>query len=315
MTSSLKAPSLNCYLFVLFIFSLCFFTTLISENAKFEESTENVAQNPVTEFNSWVNGFVLSPAITNSIKATLGDEGGHYFSCYLRDLLIGSFLYYSVAGIWHICIFTIYGAELFTNKGLKMPDAAAIRSHILLAQSSLFIYAMLPVLSEYIIANGYTKCYYYLDEVGGWGPYFAYLIAYLSLVEVGVYWMHRTLHTSKPLYKYIHGLHHSFNSQATLSPWASIAFNPFDGILQASPYLLALFIVPCHYLTHLVLVFFTAVWATNIHDTVTSGSNFVMGAKYHTIHHTHYHYNFGQFFVVCDYIWGSLRGPDDLKSE
>ena len=47
-----------------------------------------------------------------------------------------------------------------------------------------------------------------------------------------IYWMHRTLHTNKFLYKYVHALHHKYNSAETLSPWASIAFNPLDGVLQ-----------------------------------------------------------------------------------
>lgn len=46
--------------------------------------------------------------------------------------------------------------------------------------------------------------------------------------------MHRTLHTNKFLYKYVHALHHKYNSADTLSPWASIAFNPLDGVLQVS---------------------------------------------------------------------------------
>lgn len=49
-----------------------------------------------------------------------------------------------------------------------------------------------------------------------------------------IYWMHRTLHTNKFLYKYVHALHHKYNSPETLSPWASIAFNPLDGCLQVT---------------------------------------------------------------------------------
>lgn len=44
--------------------------------------------------------------------------------------------------------------------------------------------------------------------------------------------MHRTLHENKFLYKYVHALHHKYNKPSTLSPWASVAFNPLDGILQ-----------------------------------------------------------------------------------
>lgn len=82
--------------------------------------------------------------------------------------------------------------------------------------------------------------------------------------------MHRKLHTNKFLYKYIHGLHHKYNKHETLTPWASIAFNPIDGMLQASPYVVGLFFIPVHYYTHVFLLFFSGVWATCIHDSVVS---------------------------------------------
>jgi lathosterol oxidase len=67
---------------------------------------------------------------------------------------------------------------------------------------------------------------------------------------------------------------------------------------QASPYVFFLFFVPVHYFTHVFLLFFSGVWATNIHDSVPFDTEPIMGAKYHTIHHTHYHYNFGQVCVI-----------------
>jgi lathosterol oxidase len=72
-----------------------------------------------------------------------------------------------------------------------------------------------------------------MDQVGGWKQYVAYLLLYIVFVEVGIYWMHRTLHENKFLYKYVHSLHHKYNKSSTLTPWASIAFNPLDGLLQA----------------------------------------------------------------------------------
>ena len=92
-------------------------------------------------------------------------------------------------------------------------------------------------------------------------------------------------------------------------------------LLQASPYVMFLFVVPVHYFTHVFLLFFSGVWATNIHDATVGyiirsyGTPFMtdlkhvspalismqwadtepfLGAKYHTVHHTHYHCNFGQ---------------------
>lgn len=191
-------------------------------------------------------------------------------------------MYYVTGGLWHLYIYTIKGQEYFTSKGLEMPNKETIMDQISLSQASLFLYVTLPVFVEWMIEHGYTKCFYYVEEVGGWKNYLAYTAVYLFCVEIGVYWMHRELHEQKFLYKYIHALHHKYNKPHTLSPWASIAFNPLDGILQASPYVYMLFFVPCHYLTHVVLLFFTAVWATNIHDSVDGNTEPIMGAKYHT---------------------------------
>ena len=143
--------------------------------------------------------------------------------------------------------------------------------------------------------NNYTQIYFYVEEVGGWKMYCAYLFGYIAFVEVAIYWMHRTLHTNKWLYKHLHSIHHKYNSAKTLTSWTSIAFHPF--------------FIPCHYYTHVFLLFFTAVWATNIHDSMWGDTEPLMGSKYHLLHHTHYHYNYGQFFIFCDYFWGTLRVP------
>ena len=100
------------------------------------------------------------------------------------------------------------------------------------------------------------------------------------------------------------------NNHASLTPWASIAFHPLDGILQACPYVICLLLVPMHYFTHVILLFFSGVWATNIHDAVYADSEPIMGAKFHTLHHTHYTVNYGQFFIFCDWFWGTLKVPE-----
>jgi hypothetical protein len=48
-----------------------------------------------------------------------------------------------------------------------------------------------------------------------------------------------------------------YNKASALSPWCSVAFNPLDGLLQCCPYVIMLFVVPCHYLTHVFMLFFT----------------------------------------------------------
>mmetsp|Transcript_1553 Transcript_1553/g.1559 ORF Transcript_1553/g.1559 Transcript_1553/m.1559 type:complete len:300 (-) Transcript_1553:59-958(-) len=288
-------------------------TTIVSEAISRIISTDFGTENPYREFNKLVNNLVLPEELINNCYQRFGDEYGYYASSYLRDLIAGTCVYWITAGLWHITIYYILGNKLFKSKGRPLPETSVILDQILLAQSSIFVYASLPIISEYLIENGYTKTYFYISDIGGPAYYFLYLFLYTVFFEIGIYWMHRKLHTNKFLYKYIHGLHHKYNKHETLTPWASIAFNPIDGMLQASPYVVGLFFIPVHYYTHVFLLFFSGVWATCIHDSVPASTEPIMGAAYHTIHHTHYHYNFGQWFIFCDYIFGSLRTPAEME--
>ncbi len=241
---------------------------VLSQITQFDFGTEN----PYRAFNVLVNNFFfdifhLHPASEYLLKQ-FGEEAGYYAQCYLRDLVMGTMVYWFTAGIWHFVIYVVLRKKIYTDKGRPLPTTATILDQISLAQSSLFMYAALPILSEYFIESGITHTYFYVKDIGGWGNYFFFLFLYMVFVEIGVYWVHRTLHENKFLYKYVHGLHHKYNSSETMTPWASIAFNPVDGILQASPYVVGLFLVPVHYFTHVFLLFFSGVWATNIHDSM-----------------------------------------------
>jgi len=270
-------------------------------------------QNPYRALNDLINGIFFSEATRRGFEERFGEELGYYMVTYLRDLIAGILVYYIAAGVWHIMIYHVLRERIFKGQEDQIPTAATIWDQICLAQASVFCYAALPVFSSWLVENGYTRAYFYVDEIGGWSNYLAWTVAYFVLVEIGIYWVHRTLHTNKFLYKYVHALHHKYNSAATLSPWASIAFNPLDGIAQASPYVVAMFLVPCHYITHLLMLFFTGIWSTNIHDAVPGNIEPIMGAKYHTVHHTHYHYNFGQIFIYCDKFWGTLKTPEEIR--
>lgn len=70
--------------------------------------------------------------------------------------------------------------------------------------------------------------------------------------------------------------------------------------------------VPVHFLTHELLLFFTGVWTTNIHDCLHGNVPPIMGAGYHTIHHTTYKHNYGQFFTLMDALHGTLVPPEDF---
>ena len=37
----------------------------------------------------------------------------------------------------------------------------------------------------------------------------------------------------------------------------------------------------------------------------------IMGAGYHSIHHTTYQHNYGHYFVYCDWLFGTLHTPEE----
>ena len=275
---------------------------------------EKPLDHPVRNFNAYINSIFLPNSVARYVTTQwCGDnlEVAHYLLCYLRNLLGGILVYYGVAAIFHYFIYVHpISKATFEDRNRIRPTAETIWDQIKLAQASMIIYVTLPVIDEYLVEQGWTRVYHTVQEIGGWPWYIASMVFYFALVEIGIYWMHRTLHTNKFLYKHVHMLHHKYNKPETLTPWASIAFHPLDGMMQACPYVLVLPLAPCHYLTHFCLLFFTAIWATYIHDAMDWNIEPIMGSKYHTVHHTHYIYNYGQVFTFCDRIWGTYRLPE-----
>lgn len=215
-------------------------------------------EHPCRNFNAWLNSFVFGNTFVSWMIQTVGIECGHYILCYLRNFIGAMIVYYGTAGIFHyFCYVHPMSQEIFKDR--IRPSWETIYHQMKLAQSSMFIYVLLPAVDEFLIESGWTRTYYTIDEIGGWPQHILTMIVYFSCVEIGIYWMHRTLHTNKWMYKNIHMCHHQYKKPETLTPWASIAFHPLDGILQASPYVGVVFFVPCHYLTHFGLLFFTAV--------------------------------------------------------
>lgn len=80
------------------------------------------------------------------------------------------------------------------------------------------------------------------------------------------------------------------------------------------PYTWTLFYCPMHFLTHEILLFATGVWTTNIHDCIHGMVWPVMGAGYHTIHHTSYKHNYGHYFIFMDWLMGTLETPEEHEA-
>ncbi|XP_068637313.1 delta(7)-sterol-C5(6)-desaturase-like [Aristolochia californica] len=255
----------------------------------------------------WYNSIVLG----NLLPEYLWKPLPYMVHAWLRNYIGGLLLYFTSGLLWCLYIYCLK-RNVYVPRD-AVPSNESMRLQIIVTMKAMPWYSVLPTVSEYMIESGWTKCFSSISEVG-WPMYLIYLSVYLAIVEFGIYWMHRELHDIKPLYKYLHATHHIYNKQNTLSPFAGLAFHPLDGILQAIPHVIALFVVPTHFRTHMLLFFMEGIWTTNIHDCIHGKVWPIMGAGYHTIHHTTYRHNYGHYTLWMDWMFGTLLDPEtDIK--
>eukprot|EP01024_Parvocaulis_polyphysoides_P031163 TRINITY_DN28237_c1_g1_i1.p1 TRINITY_DN28237_c1_g1~~TRINITY_DN28237_c1_g1_i1.p1 ORF type:complete len:357 (-),score=44.11 TRINITY_DN28237_c1_g1_i1:359-1357(-) len=233
-----------------------------------------------------------------------------FFRAWFRNAVFGYAVYFITGGLWVYYIYFVFGRDIF-GKG-NMPAVNDVKDQIVVAVQAMPFYSLLPVITEMMVERGWTAAYARVSEVG-LVMYFVYFTIYMLCVEFGVYWMHRLLHEIPIGYRTLHHIHHKYNKEHSLSPFAGLAFHPLDGILQAVPYTVVLFFVPLHFLTHEMMLFMTGVWTTNIHDNIHENCFPIMGAGYHTIHHTTYKDNYGHYTVLFDWLFGTLISPEEYK--
>ena len=184
-----------------------------------------------------------------------------------------------------------------------------VRNEIKLSAWSICVMAGMTAPFELLVEQGYTKIYWETparDDLGGW---FYLLVGspllFLAFSDTCVYWIHRMLH-HRLLYAPIHKLHHKYKET---TPFSAYAFHPLDGWLQGCPYHIFVFLFPMHHVTYFMSLAMVGLWTINIHDRTTMKLPFVNGAAHHTIHHTGFNYNYGQYLVFWDKIGGSFRDP------
>ncbi|CAM0879020.1 unnamed protein product [Alopecurus aequalis] len=260
------------------------------------------------EETGWYNEMLLSVVIPGGRWRGLP----HLAQSWLRNCVGVYLMYFTIGFLWCFVIY-YWKRHAYVPKD-SIPTVEAMKKQIIVASMSIPFQSVLPTVYEYMIESGWTQCFFHISDIG-WPMYLFYLALYLIFVECGMYWMHRELHHIKPLYKHLHATHHIYNKENTLSPFAGLASHPVDGILLAMPHVVAPFLFPTHFRTNVALLFMEAIWTANIHDCIDGKIWPVMGAGYHTIHHTTYRHNYGHYTIWMDSLFGTLSEPEDVFKE
>lgn len=259
------------------------------------------------EEDDWKNSLCL-PFLSQETRAKMPRVVTAWLRCYVMVNVV----YFLTGGLWAYYVYICWGDKFFAPG--NMPALKDMLEQIKVSMLSMPLYSLLPAVAEHCVEQGWTKSYSRISDVGVMG-YLAYFVLYMTCVEFCVYWMHRGLHDVKIGYKLLHYIHHKYNKEHTLSPFAGLAFHPLDGVLQGIPYCYLLFLVPMHFLTFELLMFATGVWTTNIHDCIHAKIAPVMGAGYHSLHHTVYNKNYGHYFTYMDKLHNTLFTPEEDEEQ
>jgi len=134
--------------------SLMFFT---GETSSLIAQMKRGEYSPYRNFNVFINdlfffytGLDFVPKICLD---TFGDEVGYYVACYLRDLVAGTLVYWLTGAAWHLIIYIMMGDSIFEKQKRPRPDKGIMWHQMKLAQASLFVYAALPIFSEFLIES------------------------------------------------------------------------------------------------------------------------------------------------------------------
>eukprot|EP00741_Cyanophora_paradoxa_P006161 tig00000944_g5974.t1 len=249
---------------------------------------------------------VSNPQTLLKIPKNLDDIS--FMQAWVFPPLITMTSYFLVCGLEFLYFFCYKREKYFP--GYK-PDWPLIRQEMTLSLFNGIGQSIVVAMIFRLNIRGYGKIYLNVDEYG-----YTYLalsfIGFLLWAETTLYWIHRALHTPF-LYKYVHKHHHQFTIN---TPFTSMAFHPLDGFIQSASFHLASFVVPVNVWVYFGLLEFMSIWSFSIHDRLHVANNgWLLGARYHTVHHAVNSYNYGQFFTFWDKLGGTLKDyeGEDIK--
>lgn len=144
-------------------------------------------------------------------------------SSYWISWLLATLLYFTFSSIDYAFFFD---HRLMKHKQF-LPHQ--VRQEIASAAYSLFVMAALSTPIWLAEVRGYSRLYTDVDEYG-WPYLLASIAGFLAFTDTAIYFIHRAFH-HPALYPIIHKEHHKWKVP---TPYASIAFHPFDGWSQGA---------------------------------------------------------------------------------
>jgi len=220
-------------------------------------------------------------------------------------------LLWLVSGGWHLLLYTLkaQGTE-------RKYDARWLRTNDrnFLFRNQLWDNIFWSCVSGCTVWTAYEVLYMWaaankLVPYVSWSEHPVYGAVWLCLIpfwrEFHFYWIHRAIHW-KPLYKYVHYLHHK---NVNPGPWSGMAMHPVEHLLYFSVVLIH-WVVPSHPVHFLFNAQHTALTPAGGHHgfegPILKGK-LPTGSYFHYLHHRYFECNYGEATLPLDRLFGTFR--------
>ncbi|XP_050435247.1 uncharacterized protein LOC126842354 isoform X2 [Adelges cooleyi] len=169
--------------------------------------------------------------------------------------------------------------------------------------------ATVSVYSTYLVCGGHSLLYLDVSSYSWKWWIVQWPLIYFSQDYVA-YWMHRMLHT-RFLYKHVHALHHRYNQP---NPWNAFTVHPIEIIINTSPQLALLFVVPVHWLPYAAVLAYSAYLNIIQHSGIDFKPSWWEIGKPDVMFHDYHHINGKVNFSLFCYAWDKIHGTMKISN-
>lgn len=235
-------------------------------------------------------------------------EFTYYIKQYFINYGIILFGYYLIpAGLTYF-LFYMLKKNQWESKRIqdRYPKKNSVSREIKCSLRAIFFFAFYTTLLIYFITIGKTKVYYSISDLG-LGYLFLSVIIFIVTQDTYFYWTHRFMHLKK-VFPYVHKSHHLSN---TPTPFATLAFGPWETIIEFGIYPLVIFLLPLHPLAIGLFLLYNVILNTagHIGYEIIPRSFFHhrilkygLTITHHEMHHSKVNCNYGIYFNIWDRV-------------
>lgn len=229
--------------------------------------------------------------------------------------------YFLASGLAFLIFYIIFRHKLLAKKIQdKFPSNKDYRREVMYSMITICMFTLVAISLFGTPLRQYTQVYMDVNEYSA-GYWVLSVLLMIVLHDIYFYWMHRAIHLPS-LYKHVHLVHHR---SVNPSPWASYAFHPIEGFLEAAVIYPIAFLIPYHptaLMSFLVFMIVYNVYGHLGYEIIPRRLQQSLVGRWlntsvdHNVHHKHFSGNYGLYFLFWDRMMGTYRQKEgDLLRE